>query len=88
MAALKEKGIPAWKEGITLLEGASKLDLPKPYQERNSLLKKYFELRLTSYELMYKKLAANNNQYDTELGTTNEQIEGILKTLNQEQPGK
>jgi rhomboid protease GluP len=88
MAAIKDKGIPAWKEGIALLEGASKLDLPKQFQERNTLLKKYFELRLKSYELIYKRLVANNNQYDTELSTTNLQIEELLKELKQGEAGK
>jgi rhomboid protease GluP len=87
LAAIKDKGIPAWKEGIALLEGNTKLDIPKTLQERNSTLKKYFELRLKSYELLYKKTAEDSDQYDGEMGSVNEQIEAIIKGLNQAQQG-
>lgn len=87
LAAIKDKGIPAWKEGIALLEETGKLDIPKAIQERNTKLKKYFESWLSSYELLYKKIAEDTSQYDEELASINKQIEAIQKELKQGQQG-
>jgi len=87
LAAIKDKGIPAWKEGIVLLEQTGKLDIPKAIQERNSKLKTYFKHWLSSYELLYKKIAEDTIQYDEELASINKQIEAIQKELNQPQQG-
>jgi rhomboid protease GluP len=79
---LKERGIYYWKENLVLLESLNKLDLPKTVDERTEILKEYCELRIKSYELIYKKIEENTDKYDDQLKDYNGKIEGIFTKLS------
>jgi len=71
---IKEQGIYYWNKELKLLEGLKKLDLPEKIVKQNKLLKEYCELRIKSYELMYKAISENSEQYKDQLVDYNKQI--------------
>lgn len=79
---LKDRGIYYWKEGLNVLDSAKMLDLPKPIQNRNDNLRKYCELRIRNYELLYKGIAEHTNKYEEEIGENDRKLGGILYELN------
>ena len=78
---LKDRGIYYWNENLKLIESFKELDLPKPIKERNAKLKEYCELRVKSYELYYKSISEDTDQYETEINDYNNKIEMIIKEL-------
>jgi len=54
---IKNRGIYYWSENKKILQTIDKLNLPDKLHERNVILKKYCNLRLDVYNLMYKKIA-------------------------------
>lgn len=79
---IKDKGIYYWNESITLIDGLKDLDLPASIRTRNRILKEYCELRLKSYELLYKAVSEKTDQYDQELNAYNKKIEAKINELN------
>lgn len=88
LSCIKDKGINGWKKNIQLIDDVQKLNLPVELKEKNSKLKKYCELRLKSFELMYKGVSENTNNYNEQIEDCNKQIEGVLSDLNNGQPGE
>lgn len=72
---IKDRGIYYWNENIKLLDSFKKLDLPLEIRTKNRLLKEYCELRITSYELLYKAISDNTDQYKSQIENYNKQIE-------------
>jgi rhomboid protease GluP len=83
-AALEQRGIPRWQENLKLMDEVAALDLPQPVRDRDKILRHYTELRLKSYELMYRELKENTNAYDTALAIYANQTDSVLKILNKE----
>lgn len=82
MYELKDRGIYYWNENISILEELDKLSLPDVIHERNAKLKKYCELRIKCYELMYKSVEEGNDEkYNSEIQNLNKQIEGLINEL-------
>ena len=50
--------------------------------DRDKMLRRYTELRLKSYELMYRGLKEQTDAYDAELATYANQTDSVLKILN------
>ena len=82
---LKDRGIYYWNENLKLIESLNDLDLPQPIKERNAKLKEYCELRIKSYELYYKAISKDTDQYQMEINDYNNKIEAIVKELTGEQ---
>jgi rhomboid protease GluP len=82
---LKERGIYYWNENLVLLESLNKLDLPETVDKRTELLKEYCELRIKSYELIYKRIEENTDKYDPQLKQYDEKIESIFTKLSSRQ---
>lgn len=78
---IRERGIYYWNENINVINSFKNLELPQPIRERNSRLKKYFEIRAESYELMYKGIEEGTDKYNFKIGEYNRKIEYILKEL-------
>jgi rhomboid protease GluP len=80
-----KKGIDYWNEGLKLVEGFKDLDLPQLIKERNTKLKEYCELRIKSFELMYKAISEDTDNYETEINDYNHKINTIVTALTGEQ---
>lgn len=78
---IKDRGIYYWKESILLIEELEKLDLPDVIHERNLKLKEYCELRIKSFELIYKAVSENTDKYEIEVKKYDRQIESIVHNL-------
>lgn len=78
---IKERGIYYWEENITLLKKLERLSLPEALHDQNKNLIKYCKLRIKSFNLSYKKINENNNEYDNEIEDLNLQIENILALI-------
>ncbi len=79
---IKGRGIYYWNENIKLIDGLKELNLPEDFKKRNALLKEYCELRLQSYELLYKSMAEETNVYDKQINEYNKRIEAKITELN------
>lgn len=78
---IKDRGIYYWNENIKLIDSFKDLDLPLEIRTRNRLLKEYCELRIKSYELLYKAIAENTEQYKSQIEVYNQKIDAKIKEL-------
>jgi len=60
------------------------LDLPLDITTKNRLLKEYCEIRIKSYELLYKAIAEDTQQYKTQIEELNHQLDAKIKELGGE----
>ena len=81
LAEIKNSGIYFWKENISLLHEVEKYKLPEEIHERNKKLIKYCELRVKSYELLYKAINEDSEEYKAEIENYNKEIESVLTSL-------
>lgn len=81
LKGLKEDGRNNWQKSLSIIEGLDKLNLPAVFHERNVMLKKYCELRIKSYDLAYKAIAENTEQYKEEMQGYNIEIQNLLNEL-------
>lgn len=88
LSSIKNKGIPNWNASLKLMDELGKSDLPKPLKERVTLLHSYCELRLKSYELIYKSLTEQSQQYQAQIKSYTSQIEIVLNQLEGPQEPK
>ncbi|UZR95247.1 rhomboid family intramembrane serine protease [Chondrinema litorale] len=82
---IKDKGIYYWNENLKLINNLIELDLPEVIQERNKILREYCEIRIKSYQLIYKGLEEETDIYQNEILQYNAQIENIINSLNSPQ---
>ncbi|MBP6335890.1 MAG: rhomboid family intramembrane serine protease [Bacteroidia bacterium] len=64
---LKDRGIYYWNENIKLIESFKYLNLPIEIRTKNRLLIEYCELRIKSYELIYKAVSEDTDRYESEI---------------------
>lgn len=81
LSELKDKGIYYWNENLKLIESFKDLDLPLPIITRNNKLKEYCELRIKSYELIYKAIKEDTDVYENEINKYNQEIDRIISEL-------
>ncbi|GAB3523866.1 rhomboid family intramembrane serine protease [Emticicia fontis] len=81
MHEIKDRGIYYWNENIKIIDSFKELNLPSSIETRNKLLKEYCQLRIKSYELIYKGVAENTNQYKRQIENNDKQIELKIKEL-------
>lgn len=75
---IKERGVYYWEENVVLLKNLERLSLPESLHDQNKNLLEYCRLRIKSYNLSYKKINENNNEYDTEIDDLNSQINDLI----------
>lgn len=78
---IKERGIFYWNENLKLLEELKAMDLPAQIETKNNILKEYCELRIQSYELLYKAVSEDTDQYKEKLEALNQQIEAKINEI-------
>lgn len=82
LSIIKDSGIYYWNEGIKLINSTDKLDLPEKLKKQNLLFKEYCELRIASYELMYKAFAENTDAYKTQLEEFNTKVNDKINEIS------
>lgn len=78
---LRDEGLNYWNQNLKLVKSFENLTLPPPAVKRNALLKQYCELRIQSYELMYRAIAEESDQFDAEILSVNKKIESVIEQL-------
>lgn len=84
LEAIQIKGIDSWNECIKLMEELKALQLPEMLQKQNDVLLEYCQLRLKSFELIYKSIEEQSDDYDVEIEALNNQINALLEGLEGE----
>ena len=79
---IKDRGIYYWNENIKLIDSFQKLDLPIQIRNKNRILKEYCVLRIKSYELLYKAVSEDTEQYKTQIDDYNLKIEQKVNELS------
>jgi rhomboid protease GluP len=85
---IKDNGIHNWNEIIKLIDEAETLNLPAVLHEKNKKLKQYCELRIKSYELIYKAIDEDTDSYKAQIEDYTKQIENIISELGAGQKEK
>jgi len=80
--ALKDRGIYYWNESIKLIDSVNTMDIPEELKAKDQLLREYCELRIKSYELLYKAISEDTDQYKEEIEEYNKKIEAKIKELD------
>ncbi len=80
---IRDIGIYNWNENIKILNEIAKLDLPPKIKENDEILMQYCLLRISSYELLYKKISEQTDAYDDEIKQDNEKIIEMINGLKE-----
>lgn len=83
LSEIRGGGLYYWNESIRLLNDVEKLNLPAELHDRNKKLIEYCNLRIKSYELIYKAVDENTDQYKDQIENYNMQIEEAIHRLNE-----
>jgi rhomboid protease GluP len=78
---INEISIPSWKEGVKLINETEKLDIPETLRERNRSLLEYCQIRIESYETLYKAISEDTDKYTPEIEEYNRRLEALIKQL-------
>jgi rhomboid protease GluP len=82
LSFIKDTGLVCWYKNLDLIKESEQLDIPSEFKLRNHLLKKYCELRIKSYEDIYKAISENTNVYASQIEESNKEIQSIIDQLN------
>jgi rhomboid protease GluP len=80
LACVKD-GLQEWQACLALVNEAGKLDVPYEVKKSIKLLREYCELRIKSFNLIYKAVSENTEAYKSEIENYNSQIEKIINDL-------
>ena len=78
---IKNEGIYNWNESENLISSLDKLNLPAEIHKRNKKLLAYCDLRIKSYQLIYKSLEENTNIYNEQIRGYTMSIDSLVSTL-------
>jgi len=81
LSAIKDKGLVNWNASLEVLDEAGKLDVPQELKGRITLLKQYCNLRIMSYNLIYKEISEKTQQYKPSIDSCNKKMEEIIESL-------
>ncbi|MGE9313481.1 rhomboid family intramembrane serine protease [Niabella sp. CJ426] len=82
--SLRDEGLNYWNQNLALVKSFEQLKLPEHLVKRNGLLKEYCELRIKSFELMYRAVAEESPRFDEEIASVNQKIEAVIEKLGDE----
>lgn len=82
--SLRDEGLNYWNQNLALVKSFERLQLPEHVVKRNGLLKEYCELRIQSFELMYRAVAEESPRFDEEIASVNKKLEAIIEKLGAE----
>ncbi|MDP4185330.1 MAG: rhomboid family intramembrane serine protease [Bacteroidota bacterium] len=78
---IKDRGIYYWNENIKLIDSFNEMKLPLEIITRDQLLREYCELRIKSYELLYKAISEDTDKYKEQIEEYNKKIEAKINEL-------
>ena len=78
---IKSGGLYYWNQDIELINDLDKLDLPDEIHKRDKMLVDYCTLRIRSYNLIYKAIDENSNNYKDSIEFYNKNIQGLIDSL-------
>ncbi|MBS1556528.1 MAG: rhomboid family intramembrane serine protease [Bacteroidetes bacterium] len=78
---IKDRGIYYWKESVKVINEADKLNLPEELHRKNEKLLEYCQLRIESYQLLYKAIEEDTDKYKNDIQDYNQKIEALIKEL-------
>jgi rhomboid protease GluP len=81
LSAIKDKGLVNWNASLEVLDEAGKLDVPQELKGRITLLKQYCNLRIMSYNFIYKEISEKTQQYKPSIDSCNTKMEEIIESL-------
>ncbi len=81
LSEIQNKGLYYWNENIKLLNSLERLKLPDEIQTRNKKLLTYCDLRIKSYNLIYKAIKQDSDNYKDSIEYYNTQIETVIDGL-------
>ena len=81
LGEIKGRGIYYWNQNIELLNGLEKLTIPESLHEQDRKLIHYCELRLKSYNLIYKAVDEGTDKYKDSIAIYNKDIEAIINDI-------
>lgn len=80
---IKHKGIESWEKAIDLFPQSEMEDMPTSISQQFQTFKRYSELRLESYKIIYKAIDEETNIYDDQISIYTQQIDSIISSLEQ-----
>ncbi|MDZ4716783.1 MAG: rhomboid family intramembrane serine protease [Cytophagales bacterium] len=81
MEEIKDRGIYYWMESIKVINEADKLNLPEELHLKNQKLIEYCQIRIESYQLLYKAIEEDTDQYQSAIQDYDNRIESIIREL-------
>lgn len=81
LSAIRDSGIYYWNESIRVLNEANQLDVSEPLKRRTDVLIQYCNLRITSYNYFYKKIAGAVGPGEDSVAYYNSQINELMDGL-------
>jgi len=79
---IKNRGIYYWNDNIQLVNEVEAYNLPPSLHKRNKLLLEYCNLRIKSYELMYKNVENETDLLDSQINGYNTQIDSVVALIS------
>lgn len=81
LANIQDTALFYWGKNKDLVVELDKLELPQEIHLRNVSLVKYCDLRIQSFELIYKAIKENTNSYDSLITNCNNELEILINHL-------
>lgn len=81
LIALKDSGIYNWNKNLALTNEIDKLQLPEKTKEYNGLVRKYCQLYINEYTLLYKDIETDSITNRDSISYYRNAIEGVIKQL-------
>ena len=80
---LKDRGIYYWNENLTLLKEMDQLDIPDALKEQDKKLRRYCDLRISLYQLLYRRLNENDSSLSDQINKKGQEVEDLMKDIKQ-----
>lgn len=81
LTEIKDKDMNLWNENKNMVTELDKLDLPAELHVRNKKLIEYCDLRIASYQLIYKTIDENTGEYRNQIRDYVNSIDSLIGTL-------
>jgi rhomboid protease GluP len=83
LSAIKDRGLYYWNENLKLLQELDQMNLPSQLHETIKKLIYYCNLRIKSYNFIYKAIEGNTDMYQDNIDYYNQKIEETLNSLKE-----
>jgi len=77
-------GIKYWNKNLQIINDVEKLGIPVELRVKDGILKQYCDLRIKSYQTIYKAVSESSDKYKDEITSYNQQIEAIIASLKKQ----